>query len=55
MEGKALVLPQYGDETDLVDDPGVALPFMKGNLGWSGVGEGGGSSRKEGGETGICM
>lgn len=52
MEGKALVLPQWCDGTDLVDDPGVVLPFMKGNWGWSGVGEAGG---QEGGETENCM
>lgn len=56
MERKALVLPHWGDGTDLVDNPRVALPFMKGNLGWSGVGEGeGGAGGQEGGETGICM
>lgn len=33
MEAKALVLPQWGDGTDLVDDPGVTLLFMKGNWG----------------------
>lgn len=55
MEEKVLILPQWGDGTDLVDNPGVALPFMKGNLRWSGVEECGGSRRTGGRETGICM
>lgn len=55
MEAKALVLPQWGDGTDLVDDPGVALPFMKGNWGWNGVEECEGSRRTGGGETENCM
>lgn len=54
--GEGLGPASMGDGTDLVDNPGVALPFMKGNLGWSGVGEGGeGAGGQEGGEIGICM